>query len=150
MFLRFTSPESVPERTRKIESWPENGSERVLKTKQDNGASGDEALSEPSSPMKGARSKGEGKRASTVFKMPAPPLFSRAEHTTTGTSSPATTPVLRPSCRSSSERLPSSRYFSINASSLSAIFSTVTSLNSARSSAIAAGTSVSFSVPSGP
>ena len=149
-FFSVASPLMVPERIRKWESCPEKGSARVLKTKQATGPSGSAARSAPSRPAKGGRSRGEGSRASMAASTDSPPLFSRAEQASTGVSSPLSTPERRPVLRSSSERMPSSRYFSMSSSSLSAIFSTVTSRSRLTSSARAAGISASAAVPFSP
>ena len=76
-----------------------------------------------------------------------PPLFSSEEPTTTGTRLALSTPLRSPEARSSSEREPSSRYFSISSSSDSAMFSTVVSCRSAASSAMASGMRASRTAP---
>jgi len=149
-FFSVASPEIVPERTRKSESCPAKGSASVLKTKQDTGPLGSGARSAPSRPAKGGRSRGDGSRASMAVSTASPPLFSSDEQASTGASSPLSTPDRRPVLRSSSERRPSSRYFSMSSSSLSAMFSTVTSRSRLTSSASAAGISASAVAPFSP
>lgn len=80
-----------------------------------------------------------GEEAGDGVEQFAPALFSSEEPTTTGTRLALSTPLRRPEARSSSEREPSSRYFSISSSSDSAMFSTVVSCRSAASSAMASG-----------
>ena len=150
MFLRVASPLMVPERMRTSESWPEKGSARVLKTKPATGASGSGLRSWPRASTKAGRSEAAGSRAWMASSTATPPLFSREEQTSTGQSSPATVPLRRPICRSSRDRLPSSRYFSMSSSSLSAMFSTVRSWSRLTSSATSAGTSHSLTAPSAP
>ena len=104
----------------------------------------------PSASRKAGRSSGEGKRRAMASSSSRPPLFSSEEPTTTGTRLALSTPLRRPEARSSSEREPSSRYFSISSSSDSAMFSTVVSCRSAASSAMASGMRASVTAPFSP
>ncbi len=148
-FTTCASPAQEPDMMRSTESWPAKGSARVLNTNMDRGASGEEGRS-PSWPTKAGRSRGEGNRRWMESRTCAPPAICRAEPQDTGTRAPASTPARRATSISSGVSSPSSRYFSMRASSDSAMFSMVASRRVATSSARSAGTSASVTLPPSP
>ena len=127
--------------------FPTKGSVAILNAKAENGSSSLELLDVASSvfglmPSIAFTSSGAGRYSMTASRTACTPLFLKAEPHSANVISFARTLSLRPFLISSSERSPSSKYFSIKVSFASAAASTSSSLNVSHLSCKSSGISV--------